>query len=561
MRIKALAMAALLFLTAIVPAFAAYASRDFIVLQNGTRGQVVEVIDVNAIRVRTSAGDGLVRLIGVHSNGTSSAIDFLSREIMGTNVVLMRDAAFANSGRWNYMYVVLEHPAGARFINGELVLSGHGRLNEAHSRAEHFEQIRLGQTIARDAGLGMWGNELSEPLITYARLRINMNTATAAEMVAHFELTGADVAIATAIVNFRNSTVFQHVNDIKFVPAVTRDFFERHSRGMAVSTNINAASLEEIRSLAGVNESQAQAIINSRDGQRFTDLEQLFTRNLMTRPQLNANLPFISLESIDRIHFARPQNFIANINTASAPQLTRTGLPIMQANTIIAQREFMPLRNLHDLRNFGGVFADASMNMRADNLRAFTNINTAPMSEIESLFGTNVTTALVNSIINNRPFDNINQIAQFMSTAMFNSISPFIYVGERPALVLVNINTANYQQLIGAGFPSDVALRLVGTNVIGATTATRPPLWRPNQLPAWITTDLRQISTLYTNINTATAEELRSLDAGMSYAIVDRLIAARDAQPFGDVAEVEEYFREMGQLALFNRFRNFVIVR
>jgi len=557
-RIKAIArvMAALMLLTALIPAYGVAANRDFIFLQNGARGQVVEVIDVNAVRVRTSAGDGLVRLIGVHPNGTPAAIDFLSREIMGTNVVLVRDTAFANSGRWNYMYVVLEHPGGARFINGELVLSGHGRLNEAHSHAEQFEQIRLGQSIAREAGLGMWGHELSEPLIRYARLRINMNTATAAEIVAHFELTGADTAIAAAIVNFRHSTVFQHVNDIKFVPAVTRDFFERHRHGMAVSTNINAASLEEIRSLSGITEAQAQAIINSRDNQRFTDLEQLFTRNLMTRPQLNANLPFISLESVDRIHFARPQNFIANINLASAPQLTRTGIPVMQANTIIAQREFLPLRNLHDLRNFGGVFADASMNMRADNLRTHTNINTAPVSEIESLFGVNVTAALVNGIINNRPFENVNQVAQFMSTAMFNTISPFIYVDERPAQVLVNINTANHQQLVGAGFPSAVATQIVGTGLV-----TRPLYWRPNQVPTWITAELRQISTLYTNVNTATAEELRSLDAGMSDAIIERIIAAREAQPFGDVAEVEEYFREMGQLVLFNRFRNFVIVR
>ena len=211
-------MTLLLLLTALLPAQTLDAAADFVFLQSGTTAQVVEVIDVNAIRVRTSDGDGLVRLIGVHPNGTAAAIDFLSREIMGASVNLLRDVAFPNVGRWNYMYVVLGQHPNARFINGEVVLSGHGRLNEAHSRAEQFEQIRLGQGVAREAGLGMWGHELSEPLITYTRVRINMNTATAAQIVAHFGLTGADVAVASAIVNFRNATVFQHVSDIAFVP-------------------------------------------------------------------------------------------------------------------------------------------------------------------------------------------------------------------------------------------------------------------------------------------------------------------------------------------------------
>ena len=522
-------------------------ARGFVSLPNGVVAQVVEIIDINAIRVRVGEDEALVRLIGLHPNGTDAAINFISREIMGANVTLIRDAAFPDSGRWNYMYVAM----GDRFINGELVLGGFGRLNEGHARASQFEQISMGQSIAREAGLGMWGEELRDLIITYDDVAININTATAAQLIDHLDTTPL---IANSIVLFRNTAVFQQVRDVAFVPNVTREFFNANRRRMSVSTNINSASFEEINSLAGVTPQQAQAIINSRDNQRFTDLEQLFTRNLMTRWQLDSNLPFISLESLNQIQFARP-NARANVNLATLAQLTRAGASVAQAQAIIAQRDALPLRNLQDLNDMTWLFALSQVNALSDNLRTHTNINTAPVSEIESLLGASFTAAAVNNIVANRPYTNINQIAQFMTTADFNRIAPFIYVGERPVETLVNINTANHQQLVAAGFPADVAWRL------WTGAAVRVTFLRPSQLPTWITPDLRRISTLYTNINTATSQELLSLDAGISWNIVNSIIDEREHQPFGNLGQIEEFFRGIDQLAMFRRFERFLIVR
>ena len=552
MRKRAFLLAVLIFAAALLPVTMQARVNDLISLPTGTSARVVEIIDVNAIRVRTPAGDALVRLIGVHGSGAPEAISHLSREIMGTYVTLARDAGFPDSGRWNYMYVVL----GNRFINGELVLSGYGRLNEGHRRAAQFAQISTGQGVAMDTGLGMWAGELREPIITYFGVRINMNTATPEQIVQHLNHLGADLAqarhTANAIQTFRGQGVFQHVSDVAFVPAVSRQFFAQNRNMMSVSTNINAATVEEINSLIGVSTADAQRIVQSRSNQRFTDLEQLFTRGLMTRLQLNSNMPFIALETVDRIDFARP-NFGANLNLATHAQLVRAGASTAQANAIVAQREAMPLRNLQDLRDFTWLFSMNQVNALADNMRTHTNINTATLSEIESLFGSHDRMMEASSIIVNRPYTDISQISQFMTPAEFNRMAPYIYVGQRPEQNLINMNTASYQQLIDHGFPSDVAARL--------TAPARPPLLRPSQLPAWIAPELRQNSTLFTNINTATAQELLSLDRDMTQDLVNRIISERNHQPFSSDIDVREFFVEMDRAAMIQRFERFIIVR
>ena len=541
MRKRLILLAALMFIVSLVPISAT--ADEFITLENATTAQVVEIIDVNAIRVRTAVGDGLVRLIGIHDRGTPEAISFLSREIMGQQVILHRDAAFPNVGRWNYMYVSI----GPRNINGELILSGYVRLNEGHSRASLYDQIRSGQTIARDAGLGMWVAEVRQPQINYFGVRVNINTATSAEIVQHLE---ASQAMANAIVNHRSNIVFQHVNDVAFVPAVTRQFFSNNRHRMTVSTNINVATVEEISTLTGISQTTARNIVNSRDNSRFTNIEQLFTRGLMTRSQLNNNTPFISVENIDTIQFARP-DFRANINLASHAQLIRAGATSAQAEAIINQRDALTLRHLGDLSDLSSQFSVTQINALSDNMRAFTNINTAPRSEIESLFGANVPATSVTRIINSRPFTHINQIGEYLTAANYNRVAPFIYVENRPTPNLVNINTATQGQLVSAGFSTSDAQRIVNNR----------PWQRPSQLPGWLTTSMRQNITLRTNINTANNQELFSLDNSMTLDIINRITLERTEQPFSSIAEVETFFREMGQTALFNRIRNFIIVR
>ncbi|MCL2753463.1 MAG: hypothetical protein FWE44_04855, partial [Defluviitaleaceae bacterium] len=86
----------------------------------------------------------------------------------------------------------------------------------------------------------------------------------------------------------------------------------------------------------------------------------------------------------------------------------------------------------------------------------------------------------------------------------------------------------------------------------------------PTNLPAIVQNlplDVRSNLSVRTNINTATAEELMSLDNAMTTQIINAIMTARDDQPFGQVVHVRDIFVDFGQLALYNRIQRFLIVR
>ena len=536
------------FLLAVIMLFAAIMptqvnAAPFITLPPNITARVVEIIDVNAIRVRTMEGDALVRLIGIHPNGSLEGRIFLAGEIMGNIVMLQRDLNIPDTDRWNNMYVVL----GNRLINSELILSGYGRINEAHSAAQHFSQIQQGNNIARDAGLGLWASDMDPYTITRLGERLNINTATAHQFMHYL---GATEAQANSILNFRTQTVFQHVTDIKFVPGITWSFFSTNRHRMTVSTNMNTANVYEISTLLDITQAQAQNIVNSRNQAAITDLQQLFSRGLLGANQLASNLPFISVNTIETIQFANP-NFRANINLATHTQLLRAGASPIAASNIISHRTMGSMRNtlhnLGDLINLPGLNFD-QINALADNLRTHTNINTAPRSEIETLFGAENVPGLVDAIMRQRDFNDINQLADIIGEARFARIQPFVYV-TREIPALTNINTASEAQLIELGFSENQAWQI---------RHRRPPL---NQILQWMDQEMFDNSTMFTNINTAPAAELLTLNERMNEDIISRINFYRNDQPFGSIEEVEEFFISINQWEMFLQFSPFIIVR
>jgi len=541
MKKTALMLAVIMLFTAIMPMQTHAAT--LITLPSNTTARVIEIIDVNAIRVRTSEGDALVRLIGIHPRGSLEARNFLAREIMGNYVTLQRDLNIPDTDRWNNMYVVF----GNRLINSELILTGYGRLNEAHSAAQHFNQIQQGHVIARDAGLGVWAADLDPYNITRLGERLNINTATAHQFMHYF---GATEAQAASILNFRTQAVFQHINDIKFVPGITWGFFATNRHRMTVSTNMNTANVYEISTLLDITQAQAQAIVNSRNHTAITDLQQLFARGLMGANQLTSNLPFISVNTVEAIQFANP-NFRANINLATHPQMLRAGTSAIAASNIINQRTMGNMRNT--LHNLGDVLGLPGLNFDqinalADNLRTHTNINTAPRSEIETLFGAENVPGLVDAIIRQRDFSDINQLIDIVGEERFARMEPFIYV-TREIPALTNINTASEAQLIELGFSANEAWQI---------RHRRPPL---NQILGWMNQEMLDNSTQRTNINTAPAGELLTLSERMNEDIITRIVHYRNNQPFGSIEEVEEFFVSINQWEMFLQFRAFIIVR
>jgi DNA uptake protein ComE-like DNA-binding protein len=380
-------------------------------------------------------------------------------------------------------------------------------------------------------------------------------------------LRNVNETLAASITGQRFSVVYQHITDLKFVTGMTPEIFTAIRYNMTVSTNINTASVEEFLTL-GIAEVQAINIVNSRATiGPFEDIGQLRARNLITQTLFNSIQHFISVEHVERIEFSRP-NFRANINLANNSQLTRAGTTAAQANIIIAQRAHRPLRNLQELLPATGVLTSFNIWQTialSDNLRTLTNLNTAPISELESLFGTSILTAaaitgVVNSIISAREIAPLSMadFAQVMSDAsvapaVVNSILPFVYVYEPPVRPLVNLNTASQQQLTDAGIPLATAQQIIRLN--------RGSIQLPSQIPAFITPAHRELLSLRTNINNATQQELLSLDAAMTPAIAQRIITQRNDQPFGSLAEVEQFFSSLQLSTLYQRIWRVIIVK
>ena len=506
---------------------------------------VTEVIDINAIRVQLQDGQtGLVRLIGIDSHGSQNAIRFLSSLIMGTEVVLTRDPLFPNVGRWNYMYVF----SNGHMVNGQLILAGVATANPDHERAHYFSSLSLGENIALSVGLGVWASQLrpSVPTREIGR-RVNINTASAAQLT---ELLGASPELASGIVQFRDFGVFQHVNDVKLVPGITRSFFDENRFRMVVSTNINTADIDELLTLEDITAAQANSIVNSRIASQFNQIGDLFARGILTAPQLNANHPFLDTETFDFVNFARPNN-IANINTATHFQMTRAGIPPFLAGAIVSQRVHgVPYRNLFDLRGFDA--GDENILTLFDNVRTHTNINTAPQSELESLFGVNSGLVDMQGLMASRPFSNTIQLLNFMPQHVYDPAANFMYITP-PTFDLVNINTAGTAALVNAGFTIAQANALNQPN--------RPHILLPSQIPPFVSQDVRHRISLFTNINTASVAELMSLDSALTMGIANQITQYVNEQPFGSMAEIEAFFVSIHQAEMFARIQQFVIFR
>lgn len=548
---------AILMILAVLPAINAY-TQTYITLPASTGATVVRIIDVNSIVVRTANGQALVRLIGVMPGGSTEAINHLTQQLVGRNVILNSDPSLPIQphNRWNYMYVHFD----GRFINREMVEMGFALFNVDHYFTQYFNQLEEAEYIAGTSGMGFWATDMREPSLLRHHDRININTATQWQIANRLNI---DLSLAQAIVAFRSTHPIRQVSDLVFVQGMTSQIFGANRYQMGVSTNINTATEQELTTMFTIG--VARNIMDSRFRYgTFTYIEQLVTRGLLTQLQFNTAQPFISVEDDYIIDFYRP-HFRANVNLASHLQMTRAGASPAQAVAFISQRDILPLRNLQDLLHHPA-FNIPNTNAIADNMRTYTNINTAPRSELESLFGTfSISIPNLNNAIDrileyreDYEFTDIMEFESFIpSGAVFENILPFIYVYEPPVQWIVNLNRATQTQLEDIGIPTDTARVIVNNPQRGS--------WHlPSHLPANVRNlpeeTLRHLS-LRTNINNATDVELLSLDPVMTPHIVERIQRYLEEHPFGNAAAIRDLFDFMNLRPLHDRIAPQLILR
>jgi DNA uptake protein ComE-like DNA-binding protein len=333
---------------------------------------------------------------------------------------------------------------------------------------------------------------------------------------------------------------------------MTKEIYSSNRHLFTVITNINRASETELRSLYLGTRENVNKILQYRARRNFRDLTDLFIESEanIDREFYDRNRHYIAVNDTARVTHSIPV-FVVNINTASQSQLNRiSDVPSALASEIVNSRRsgytFKTLWELDAVHRLN----TAQINALSDNLNIYTDINRATHNELESLFGTAQIQRDIDNIIAARTISDINRLRNFMSEDRFLRIRDHIYAGEMQVPERVNINTANNDQLRSIG---------MSTSEVSSILARRGAMRTPSQIPFNIRNYDSSVS-LYTNINTATVRELRSLNA-FSESVITNIINYREDQPFGSNMEMEDFFRDQGQLNAYRAVSSFMVVR
>jgi DNA uptake protein ComE-like DNA-binding protein len=170
---------------------------------------------------------------------------------------------------------------------------------------------------------------------------------------------------------------------------MTKEVFDELRDKIVISTNVLEASDEELTMLIGLNEDDAENIIDYRDQEDgIKNLSDLYRKGVIRQSQYKQNEPFISRENVDRIDHAMPDE-IVNINTATRTQLRAATFTSAQIDKIMDYRDDYSFKTMVDVAqtlNLSKKAADAL----SDNIdfgtaeTTYTNLNTASDTQLIS---------------------------------------------------------------------------------------------------------------------------------------------------------------------------------
>jgi len=525
----------------------ASAAMSFVMLKTGTVGYVEEVVDGDSLRIRTNGGQhALVKLIGVDTMGEMAAYEYMLAAAQGMELQFVLDPSVPGNGRWNFCYVYNAN----ELLNGTLLQNGLGKVNEAHKDASLYKSLVSRQSIARTARIGIWADPNYPGGLIYTGVLVNINTATASQLAANLENVSA--ALANAIVSYRARHPFRSIADIKFVPNMTKTIFDLNRHKLTVITNVQTASEEELRMLTNLTSEEVRRIIEHRMRYGISNLRDLVTYSCISQAKYDVILPFISREDV-LVYKTTVPNYTVNVNTATRTHLGYAGLNSAQVSRVLAMRDKKyTFKSLYELASAGGLaLNEANINLLADNLHVMTEVNNASAIELRTLFGSaSYAVSRGDALAAKQPFKTLTEVSALLSAAEYAAISPYIYL-DSYAGNYVNANTATVDQLELNGIPRQVAVRL---------NAQAGKMTNPDLIPAEALAYEKSFS-LYTNINTASVKELTSLHPDMSLELVNAILVYRADQPFGSQKEIEEFFKDWKQTAIYTKCKGFIVTR
>lgn len=462
---------------------------------------VLQIIDGDSFVALNEDGQPLlIRLIGVDPVNYDASMLYLNGLIMGKKVSVEREWLAGENSMWNACYVYLDND---EFVNRLMIETGNAKIKEDDSEANLYDELESEANRAEDDNLGLWARPESTVVSTFtnstnADTWNTVNINTASRSDMR-DLLGISSSLAASIIDYRDENPFNALSELKYVDGFTQEIYDDTLMRLAVSTNIAAADEDELGTL-GLSNSEVRDIIDYQNEQAFVGIEELYSEDLISRSDYDRISPFIALEYLDTIDVTVPDDSPADVNTAALDDFLATGISTSAANDILDSRR-------------GGKYTWKSIGEAAAS---------AGLSE--------------------------SQLDRWADNLICQTSTGTSYV---------NINTASKKELLAAGFSEDK---------IEAVLDEQGHLQSPSDIAQLLGDateiwDMDAAITIYTNINSASENELLSLDPDMTDAIAADIVAYRADGFFGDLNEVEDFFDDIDEARLFRDIEDYIVVR
>lgn len=516
------------------------------IIKSSVTARVLQVLSSDTIKVELSNKDtAYIKLRGIDTKGFDESFDFLTNTLLGQTVTLVKDGTSYNGGQFNYMVVYLN---GVN-INEQMVANGYAVIDKKQDKGTDYTKLALAQDSAKEKYAGMWVYEdpnfstitgFSGGAVMQTQDKININTASKTQL--QTLLLGINDTVAQNIISYREHNPFSNIQEIKFVEGFTKKMYDDNKYALTVSTNINKANEFELRSL-GIADEDISNIVEKRNQKEFTSITQL--KSYIPRDLYYKIENYVSITDQSTVKDATDIKK-ANVGLSDTSYLTEAGAPYKLAKNIVSYRENgYTYKTLSEVAKLGTEnISLKDVYYLQDTLDVYTNLNTENKNELVAIFGTTNGEKIYNAT-----YTDISQLTNIISTTQYNKVKANVYV-DTIKNEYININTATKEQMQEAK---------LSTEQINKIIAQRP-ITNPSQFHIDVSNVNDKIS-IYTNINTASEKELKSLNNNIDDILIQKILKYRKEEPFGSIEEVEQFFKDSGYPITFKAIKNYIVVR
>lgn len=498
-------------------------------------GEVIQVIYLSAMKSTPKVET--LRMIGIDTEASDDTFLYVKNQLLGKVIyVLKENLSFPKEDNLipAYLYINTEES-----FNAHLLKQGLAKVAEGYEQASQYEEFLDKESYAYHHGLGKWKISTSTDDI------ININLASKELLMTHFSISDA---VAQEILNYRRVNPIDRYEEIGLIHEdLDRNFIEKYRSSIHFVTSINSAGLYELSSLVGnVNGPIiAQDIYQTRLFSPFNSLEEL-KEIASFKPYYLTASPYMSLEEIGLSVYPQSDSKVANINTATATEITlSTGISLDLSSSYTTYRDLyqIPTYSLAQWSMSNYPWNGLNLRIYIDSLHTKTDINNSGEFELKTLFsksGLNDTdrNALVKKIIDARPYYNFQTFSLIVGDELYAKVKNFIEIryvtmsSKKP----ININTAEKTSVI-----SYLGLDEKNAKIYQNYSSKYLSLKQIN----FSAGANQSLITLYTNINKASYDELKNMSKYMTDSLIRQIIERRAQYPFYSKIELENFFKEL----------------